>query len=125
MPVLFYLRSSVYLQNYYLLGQWPAHFMILGIGLDTAWHQHCEPGDTGRNGCPTSGLVSRGAGCCPMFLALVTYQVSFSRRYQDARAAGNGPDMQVRHARAIDHHFTRLAGMMRPGGWWASPQPSG
>ncbi len=33
MPVLFYLRSSVYLQVYYLMGQWPAPFIIMGAAI--------------------------------------------------------------------------------------------
>lgn len=101
MPLLFYLRSSVYLQNYYLVGQWPAHFMILGIGLDTA---HRATGRlAGRTAAPRSRRLWTAAGWAlpVLFLASAAFQIHFSLRYQDARAAGDGPDMQVRHARAM------------------------
>ena len=122
MPVLFYLRSSVYLQNYYLLGQWPAHFMILGIGLDTAWHSTASRVTRAGTAAQRRAWSAAGLVLPVLFLALVTYQVSFSRRYQDARAAGNGPDMQVRHARAMittsrdllrDDETGRLVGLGR------------
>ena len=41
-------------------------------------------------------------------LALVAFQVLFSLRYQDARAAGDGPPLQVRHARALIDQSRRL-----------------
>jgi hypothetical protein len=108
LPLLFYLRSSVYLQNYYLVGQWPAHFMILGIGLDTA--QRIAERLAAR---ATSGGARRGwlavAWLLPVpFLALFAFQVFFSLRYQDARAAGDGPLLQVRHARALLSTSRRL-----------------
>lgn len=111
MPLLFYLRASVYLQNYYLVGQWPAHFMILGIGLDTAQ----RAADSLRTRATTNGkrrLWTAGGLALPvLFLALAMFQVFFSWRYQDARAVGNGPAMQVRHARAmIDMSRGLLAG---------------
>lgn len=101
MPLLFYLRSSVYLQNYYLIGQWPAHFMILGIGLDTA--QRMATGLAGRATTPNGRRLWSAAGLVLPLLFLLTaaFQVYFSLRYQDARAAGNGPTMQVRHARSM------------------------
>ena len=101
MPLLFYLRSSVYLQNYYLLGQWPAHFMILGIGLDTAWRAMTSR--TARAATIAQRRFWSVAGLIlpVLFVALAAYQVFFTLRYQDARTAGNGPDMQVRHARAM------------------------
>ena len=100
-PLLFYLRSSVYLQNYYLLGQWPAHFMILGIGLDTA--QRLAKDRAARAATPAKrrGWAAAALGLPALLLILSAYQVFFSLRYQDARAAGQGPAMQVRHARAM------------------------
>ncbi len=95
-PVLFYLRTSVYLQNYYLIGQWPAQFIILGAGLAAA-----QRGAIRKNRA-TGWLVA-----LPM-LALVAFQVFFSLRYQDARAAGDGPPLQVRHARALIAQSNRL-----------------
>ena len=108
MPLVFYLRSSVYLQNYYLVGQWPAHFMILGIGLNTlqraAGRLAARSGSAGRQ-----RTWSAAAWLLPLpFLALVTFQVYFSVRYQDARAAGDGPQFQVRHAREMIATSRRL-----------------
>ncbi len=101
LPLLFYLRSSVYLQNYYLVGQWPAHFMLLGIGLDTAGRAAgrlaARAGSAnGRRAWAAAGLILPA-----LFLAVAAFQVHFTIRYQDARAAGDGPRLQVRHARAV------------------------
>ena len=101
-PLLFYWRSGVYLQNYYLIGQWPAHFMILGIGLDTL--QRAAVRWPGRE---RLGRVAAWLLPLPL-LALVAFQVFFSLRYQDARAAGDGPPLQVRHARALIDESRRL-----------------
>ena len=100
-PVLFYSRSGVYLQNYYLVGQWPAHFMILGLGLDTA-QRILERRFPSARGRAAAGLLA-----APL-LALVAYQVFFCLRYQDARAAGDGPPLQVRHARTLIDQSRRL-----------------
>ena len=98
-PVLFYLRTSVYLQNYYLIGQWPAQFIILGAGLAAAQRGAILPNRAMRNAIrenrATGWLVA-----LPM-VALLAFQVFFSLRYQDARAAGDGPPLQVRHARTL------------------------
>ncbi len=101
-PVLFYLRTAVYLQNYYLVGQWPAHFIILGIGIATA--QRVAELWPGRE---RAGRIVAWLLPLPM-LALVAFQVFFSLRYQDARAAGDGPALQVRHARALIAQSNRL-----------------
>lgn len=101
MPLLFYLRSSVYLQNYYLLGQWPAHFMILGIALDTA--QQGAGQLAGR--ATTSGMrrawLAAGLVLPVLFLLLAAFQIHFTLRHQDARASGDNPHMQVGQARMI------------------------
>ncbi len=101
MPLLFYTRSSVYLQNYYLVGQWPAHFILVGIGLDTA--QRAAARMARRATTTAAGRAWRVAGYLlpALFLALVVFQVFFTIRYQNARVAGNGPPLQVRYARAI------------------------
>ena len=101
-PLLFYWRSGVYLQNYYLISQWPAHFMILGIGLDTL--QRAAERWPGRE---QAGRVAAWLLPLPL-LALVAFQVFFSLRYQDARAAGDGPPLQVRHARTLIDQSRRL-----------------
>ncbi|RIK19447.1 MAG: hypothetical protein DCC51_08880 [Anaerolineae bacterium] len=100
-PLLFYLRSSVYLQNYYLIGQWPTHFMILGIGLDTAQRaagRLAAQATTGqaRRAWPVIGLVIP-----TLFLLSVAYQVFFTLSHQNIRAVEVSPHMQVRQARAM------------------------
>lgn len=107
-PLLFYLRSAVYLQNYYLIGQWPAHFMILGIGLDTA-----QRAAASRAGRATTEGKRRGwtalVWLLPLpLLVLCAYQAFFVLRYQDARAAGNEPHVQVRHIRQALASANRL-----------------
>jgi len=108
-PVLFYLRTAVYLQNYYLVGQWPAQFIILGAGVAAAQRGAILPN---RASPPAQNAIreNRATGwlvAVPV-LALVAFQVFFSLRYQDARAAGDGPALQVRHARALIAQSNRL-----------------
>jgi hypothetical protein len=100
MPLLFYWRSGVYLQNYYLIGQWPAQFMVFGIGLDTA--QRAAAQWAAGAGRPSARRLGRAAvWLLPIpLLAVLAFQVRFTLVYQDARAAGDGPALQVRHARS-------------------------
>ena len=105
LPLLFYLRSAVYLQNYYLLGQWPAHFMILGIGLDTAQRVLERRGDRGEHRRLWQGLAWLPA---VPFLALFTFQTLFVLRYQDARVHDTFQPFQVRHARSLIATSRRL-----------------
>jgi len=102
LPLLFYWRSGVYLQNYYLVGQWPAHFMILGIGLDALQRLIPFPFGRGLGRGSLTWLITLP------FLALFAFQVFFSLRYQDARTAGDGPLLQVRHARTLIDQSRRL-----------------
>jgi hypothetical protein len=108
LPLLFYTRSSVYLQNYYLLGQWPAQFMILGIGLDTG--QRLAGRLAARAGSDATRRAWAAVGLLlPIsFLALFAFQVFFSLRYQNARTAGNGPPLQVRYVRQTIELSQRL-----------------
>jgi hypothetical protein len=67
--------------------------MILGIGLDAA--QRVAERQAGRRWAVVAWALP-----LPL-LALAVFQIAFSRQYQDARTAGDGPAMQVRHARAM------------------------
>jgi 4-amino-4-deoxy-L-arabinose transferase-like glycosyltransferase len=101
LPLAFYLRASVYLQNYYLIGQWPAQFMILGIGLDAAQRAAAR-----RSTAAASDDSRRGWAAVvwllPLpFVALFAYQVYFNLVFQDMRAEEGGPDIQVRQARRL------------------------
>ena len=124
-PLLFYLRTAVYLQNYYLVGQWPAPFIILGVGIAAAQRGAILPNRV-PSGAILPNRVPRWWGSAILenratrwlvaapVLALVAFQVFFSLRYQDARAAGDGPALQVRHARALIDQSNRLLAE-RPG----------
>lgn len=107
LPILFYLRSAVYLQNYYLVGQWPAHFMIIGIGLDTA--QRAIERLAGRTQAkkPVLRVAASWLPALP-FLALFAYQTLFAVRYQDARAAEDNSLLQVRQMRLLIDQSRRL-----------------
>ncbi len=105
LPILFYLRSSVYLQNYYLLGQWPAHFMILGIGLDTVQRALERQGERAANRRPWQ--VFAWLPAVP-FLALFAFQALFVLRYQNARVHDEFQPFQVRHARSLINTSRRL-----------------
>lgn len=94
-PLLFYLRSSVYLQNYYLLSQWPAHFMILGIGLALI----AEWGLRIAGSLPRIAYWLLLTAYWLLPLALLAYQIYFNLSYQDARAAGDGTLIQIHHMR--------------------------
>jgi hypothetical protein len=100
MPLLFYWRSGVYLQNYYLIGQWPAQFMFFGIGLDTAQRAVARwAADAKRPSARRLGQAAVWLLPIPL-LAVLAFQLRFTLAYQDARAAGDGPTFQVRHARS-------------------------
>lgn len=105
LPLLFYLRSAVYLQNYYLVGQWPAHFMILGIGLDTAQRALERRAERGANPRLWQGFAWLLA---VPFLAVFTFQALFVLRYQDARVGNESQPFQVRHARSLIATSRRL-----------------
>lgn len=94
-PLLFYLRSSVYLQNYYLLSQWPATFMILGIGLAFI----AEWGLRISDSLPRIAYWLLLTAYWLLPLSLLAYQNYFNLTYQDARAAGDGTLIQIHHMR--------------------------
>ncbi|MEZ4517425.1 MAG: glycosyltransferase family 39 protein [Chloroflexota bacterium] len=99
-PLLFYWRSGVYLQNYYLIGQWPAQFMFFGIGLDTAQRLvESRARQTSEQSAQRLWQAAAWLLAIP-FVAVLVFQIRFTLAYQDARAAGDGPALQVRHARS-------------------------
>ena len=78
MPVLAYLRSSVYLQVYYLMSQWPASFIIMGatIGAVGQWLKRPSRQSWGR--WVNIGLVT-------MLLIAVAGQIMMSITIQNER----------------------------------------
>lgn len=92
MPVLFYLRSSVHLQVYYLMGQWPAPFILMGltVGAVQAWLTRPSRGRWGR-------WLSGGLAGVLVFILLGQFALNI--QIQNGRLADN--DVQIRHIRQL------------------------
>jgi len=99
-PILFYLRSSHYLQIFYLIGQVPVHFMLMGVCLD-GLQRFVEQRATRAHGRVARRALRVVAGAVlPLpLLALVAWQGALSVQFQDARAQAR-ESTQVRHVRA-------------------------
>jgi 4-amino-4-deoxy-L-arabinose transferase-like glycosyltransferase len=89
-PLTFYLRSAHYLQVYYLIGQVPAHFLLLGAMLNGL--PRALSGQDPPRRRAWAALVALPA------LALIGWQLAFNVWFQDARARRDA--IQVRHVRA-------------------------
>jgi len=100
MPILFYLRSAHYLQVYYLIGQLPAHFVLIGTALDGAQHL--------LERSPTRAVRILAQTILPLpLVALLVWQSAFNIQFQDSRLVNPG-QMQIRHARAAIQTSRRL-----------------
>ncbi len=107
-PILFYLRPSHYLQIFYLIGQWPAHFILIGACLGGIQHAVERfalqiPRRAARRAVRALAWV---AVPVPL-LALVGWQCTFNIQFQDARLQSTG-STQVRHVRAAIQMARRL-----------------
>ena len=116
LPILFYLRSSQYLQIYYLIGQLPAHFLLIGVGLDGGqrWLEQIAR-RTHRPGVRRA-LKAAIWAILPLPLLLLTgWQFFFNLQFQDHRLQRNdaGPP-QIRHMRSVIR-LTRQFLAERPG----------
>jgi hypothetical protein len=97
LPVLFYLRTPYYLQIYYLLSQFPAHFILIGltlagfqdglIQLSTSWQPNSK-----RFG----KFMARWLVPLPL-VGLVIWQFGFNVLFQNDRVQED--NLQVRHVR--------------------------
>jgi len=108
LPILFYLRSSHYLQVFYLVGQLPVHFMLMGVCLDGL--QRALSRRAQQIGRPAVRRAARFAAWAVLplpLLALVGWQCAFNLQFQDARFRGKGAT-QVRHLRSAIHTARRL-----------------
>ena len=104
MPVLFYLRTSAYLQVYYVMGQWPAPFILMGLALAGAqrWLEGLNRSRLGRVAWPILALA---------IVALLAWQVTVNLRVQDARLDSGYEGVQIRHVReVIDQAEALIAG---------------
>ncbi len=100
-PILFYLRSSHYLQIYYLIGQLPAHFILLSMGLDGLHHQLAGLASSLQRPAARRGakIAAWGLLYIPV-LVLLGWQALFDLQVQNRRLhAARGP-AQIRHLRA-------------------------
>jgi hypothetical protein len=109
LPILFYLRSAHYLQIYYLIGQWPAHFILIGVcvaGLQRAVERFAH--QVGRK-ITRHTLQAIAWIVLPLpVLALVAWQAWFNLQYQDHRFQAHKGHTQIRHVRAAIQTSRRL-----------------
>jgi hypothetical protein len=100
LPILFYLRSAHYLQIYYLIGQLPAHFILIGAGLG-------EVQSRLERSTQRAAQIAAWAVLPLLPIALAAWQFGFNVQFQDSRLSNPGP-MQIRHARAAIQTSRRL-----------------
>jgi hypothetical protein len=101
-PVLVYLRSAHYLQVYYLIGQLPVHFVLIGFSLDGAQSAAQRvasrlPRMAWRRAI---SALSRVALPLPL-LALTVWQGLFSLQFQDRRFEAESGPAQVWQIRDV------------------------
>jgi len=89
-PVLFYLRTAVYLQVYYVMGQWPAPFILIGLAVALAqqWLERPWRRSWGR-------WVSWSLSV--LLILVLVGQVALNVQIQNARLSENR--IQIRHVR--------------------------
>jgi hypothetical protein len=98
-PILFYLRSAHYLQIYYLIGQWPAHFILIGIcmaGLQRVIERLTQ--NARRKVARRVLQLATWVVLLPL-LALVGWQAWFNLQVQDHRLDAHNGSPQIRHVR--------------------------
>jgi len=108
MPVLFYLRTSAYLQIYYLMGQWPAPFILIGLALSGAQKDLLG---LARDRLPR---VTLWLIFTVPIVALLAWQLAANLHIQNARLDAQGGDAQIRHVRQAIQQAGALADS-RPG----------
>lgn len=102
LPVLFYLRTPYYLQIYYLLSQFPAHFLLIGLAMAGV-----QEGFAPRIGQFSARWPLPARWLLPLpLIALVVWQFGFNLQFQNARAQKD--DLQVRHVRETIQSASRL-----------------
>jgi hypothetical protein len=100
LPILFYLRSAHYLQIYYLIGQWPAHFVLIGVcvaGLQRVVERLAQSAK--RKVTRRVLQIATWVVLLPL-LALVGWQTWFNLQVQDHRFDTRKGSPQIRHVRA-------------------------
>jgi len=108
LPILFYLRPSHYLQVYYLIGQLPAHFLLIGVCVDGT--QRSLERIAHRTHQPVARRAIQAVAWVVLplpLLVLVGWQFIFNVQFQDARLQTREP-AQVRHIRSATHGARQL-----------------
>jgi hypothetical protein len=103
LPILFYLRSSHYLQMHYFIGQVPAHFILIGVCLDGVESiiERLAARARRRSFQHVICLVP-WIGLLLLTLALAAWQIGFNMQFQDARFHGEAnKETQIRHVRDV------------------------
>lgn len=101
LPILFYLRSAHYLQIYYLIGQLPAHFLLIGVCLDGIQRGLERAAQRARSrGARRAAQVMTWAILPLPLLLLAGWQFAFDLQLQDHRFQGREGLTQIRHIRA-------------------------
>ncbi|OQY20373.1 MAG: hypothetical protein B6I35_10580 [Anaerolineaceae bacterium 4572_32.2] len=96
-----YLRSAHYLQIYYLIGQMPAHFLLIGVCL--AGIQRALERSTRR------AIQVAAWTILPLpLLLLAGWQFAFNLQFQDHRFQSREGPAQIRHIRAATQMARRL-----------------
>lgn len=111
LPILFYLRSPHYLQTHYLIGQLPAHFLLIGSA-SASFARDLEMLASrvqGRAASPEVRLAVWPLALVPLF-ALVGWQSVFNIRFQDHRYNTSSGPTQIRHFREAIRSSKRLLG---------------
>lgn len=109
-PVVFYLRSSHYLQLYYMIGQVPAHFVLVGVCLAGAQRGLEHLARRARQGKARRAVRLAAWAVLPLpLLTLVIWQCAFNVHFQDVRRQNKfGDAVQIRHIRAAVQAVQRL-----------------
>ncbi len=109
LPVLFYLRSPHYLQTHYLIGQLPAHFLLIGSAAASLGHvleRSASRIHRGAAGYPTR-LALWSLALSPL-LVLFGWQFGFNLTFQDHRYHASSGPAQIRHVREAIGSSRRL-----------------
>jgi hypothetical protein len=97
LPILFYLRFPHYLQVYYLVGQVPAHFVLMGLCL-----AGLQEGLGRLAGDRIHRVIRMGGqiGLLMVLAAWITWQAVATLEIQDRRSVNVPGKTQVRHVRS-------------------------
>lgn len=109
LPVLFYLRSSHYLQTHYLVGQLPVHFLLIGAAAAALGRSLEELASRvhERAAHPPLRLAVWSLALSPV-LALAGWQCAFNVSFQNHRYHNDSGPAQIRHYRQAIRSSRRL-----------------